>query len=154
MRPRAECALGKSAILQDLMARRSTQRLTTTMLMVFSLLFSQWALASYVCSPGATAQTEHAGLAMEMADGQPCPGMAAGQIDTEQPVLCYQHCAGAPQSFDPVHLPALSLPAVLLVLLVPALRDASSTQASTAEDAAQARRRSDPLFLSTLRLRV
>ena len=55
-------------------------------------------------------------MVREVASGEPCEsvGMAAGNaMDQEQPALCHEHCVNAPQSFDPVHVPVVSLPAVL-----------------------------------------
>ena len=89
------------------MHRRSINRLTTLFFVVLSLLFSQLALAYYVC-PG---QADAAAMAKMMAAGEPCEGM-----DRAQPVLCHQHSAGAAQSFEAVKLPAASLPMVVQVL--------------------------------------
>jgi hypothetical protein len=136
------------------MAHRPVHRLTTTLLVVLSLLLSQLALANYVCPPAEPARVDHAAMVMEMAPGQPCESMAGMQMDTEQPVLCHQHCVDAPQSFDPVQVPSVSLPAVVLVLVVPATVDAQASKAASTADAGQARPPPDPLFLSTLRLRV
>jgi hypothetical protein len=129
--------------------------LTTTFFVVVSLLFSQLALANYVCPPVAPAQI--APMAMEMASGEPCEsmGMVAGKaMDEEQPVLCHQHCVNAPQSFEPVQVPVLSLPAVVQVLVVPLLLDAGATESVVFAHAGRERPPPDPLFLSTLRLRV
>ena len=137
------------------MVRRSAQRLTTTVLVVLSLLFSQLALANYVCPPAASAPD--ASMAMQMGSGEPCESMdmAAGRpIDQEQPALCHQHCANAPQSFDAVQVPAASLPAVVQVLVVPVLLDAVGALAARFAETGRARPPPDPLFLSTLRLRV
>jgi hypothetical protein len=139
-----------------LMVRRSAQRLTTTFFVVLSLLFSQLALANYVCPEPAQGPAEMP--AMQTAAGEPCEsmGMAAGQaMDQEQPVLCHQHCVNAPQSFDPVQVPAVSLPAVVQVLVVPHPMDAGATASVVFAQAARERPPPpDPLFLSTLRLRV
>ncbi|HEX7891188.1 MAG TPA: hypothetical protein VF522_17675 [Ramlibacter sp.] len=136
------------------MFRRSAQRLTTTFLVVLSLLFSQLALANYVCpEPPQKGRMP----VMQMASGEPCEGMAmgAGQpMDQEQPGLCYQHCASAPQSADPVQVPAVSLPAVVQVLVVAPVLDAADAESAHFAEAGQARPPPDPLFLSTLRLRV
>ena len=107
------------------MFSRTARRLSTAMLVVLSLLFAQLALANYVCPPGTL--TGSAPAAMDMASGEPCEsmGMDAGRpMDQDQPVLCYQHCANVPQSFDPVQVPTVSLPAVVQVLVVPLVLDA------------------------------
>ncbi|HSI56774.1 MAG TPA: hypothetical protein VLA16_04405 [Ideonella sp.] len=113
--------------------------------MVLSLLFSQLALANYVCPAQADAQA----MAEAMAAGQPCEGM-----DPAQPTLCHQHAADAAQSFEAVKLPSASLPAVLQVLEVPRILDTAEAVALPVAATAQARPPPDPLFLSTLRLRV
>lgn len=138
-----------------LMVRRTAHRLTTTFFVVLSLLFSQLALANYVCPPAASAPGEP--MTMEMTAGEPCEGMdmAAGKgMDQEQPVLCHQHCVNAPQSFDPVQVPVVSLPVVVQVLVVPLLLDAGAAESVVFAHAGRERPPPDPLFLSTLRLRV
>lgn len=136
------------------MFKRHVRRLTTTVFVVLSLLFSQLALANYACPK--SAQSSPA-TPMQMASGEPCEsmGMAPGKVmDQEQVVLCHQHCANAPQSFDPVQVPALSLPAVVQVLVVPVLLDAGACDSVVSAQAGRERPPPDPLFLSTLRLRV
>ncbi|MBA2962030.1 MULTISPECIES: hypothetical protein [Ramlibacter] len=137
------------------MLRLRAHRLTTTFLVVLSLLFAQFALANYVCPQ--PAQQPGGMPAMQMVAGQPCDGMdmAGGQpVDPEQPVLCHQHCANAPQSFDGVQVPAVSLPAVVQVLVVRLLPDAGANPSVVFARAGEERPPPDPLFLSTLRLRV
>lgn len=126
---------------------RLSRRLGTALLVVLALLFSQLALANYVCPTG-PAQAESV---MEMAPGEPCEGMAS---DASQPVLCYQHCVGAPQSSDAVKLPSVSVPAVVHVVVVPALVDAADAPWQGRAAAADAPWPREPVFLSTLRLRV
>lgn len=128
-----------------LMHRRPVHRLTATIVVVLSLLFSQLALANYVC-PG---QADAAAVAEMMAAGEPCEGM-----DPAQPVLCHQHSAGAAQSFEAVKLPAASAPMVVQVLVLPLVLDAVEAEALPAASAPEARPPPDPLFLATLRLRV
>jgi len=128
-----------------LMHRRLIPRLTTTLSVVLSMLFSQLALANYVC-PG---QGDAAAMAEMMAAGEPCEGM-----DQAQPVLCHQHSAGAAQSFEAVKLPVASLPMVVQVLVLPLVLQAVETEVLPAASAPEARPPPDPLFLSTLRLRV
>jgi hypothetical protein len=117
----------------------------TAFLVALSLLFSQLALANYVC-PGPTDATR---MARMMSSGQPCEGM-----DQAQPILCHQHSADAAQSFEPVKVPVVSLPAIVQVLPVPLVVDAAQALALPVAATAEARPPPDPLFLSTLRLRV
>lgn len=128
------------------------RRILTTFCVVMSLLFSQLALASYICQPPL-----QAGMAMDtMASGEPCESMLSmdAQLDEQQPGLCLQHCAEAPLSFEPVQPPAVSLPAVIQALRVPAVAEAASDGASHAAETGRTRPPPDPVFLSTLRLRV
>jgi hypothetical protein len=120
-------------------------RLTTAFFVVLSLLFSQLALANYVC-PG---EAEAAAMAEMMASGEPCEGM-----DEAQPALCFQHAAGAAQSFEAVKVPAPSLPMVVQVLVLPLVLDTMQASALPEALAPETRPPPDPLFLSTLRLRV
>ena len=129
------------------MSRPFARRFHISFLLVLSLLFSQLALAGYLC-PGAA---EPAQAVMEMAPGEPCEGMAAAEDLT---VLCHQHCTDAPQSFEGVKLFSLPLPAVVQVLLVPLTIDAAAQEAAVFAHARQDQPPSEPLFLSTLRLRV
>ena len=127
------------------MFRRSAHRLRTTIFLVLSLMFSQLALASYVC-PG---QADVAAMAEMMAAGHPCEGM-----DPAQPVLCHQHSAGAAQSFEAAKLPVAALPMIVQVLVLPLVLQAVEAEVLPAASAPEARPPPDPLFLSTLRLRV
>ena len=129
------------------MSSRNTRRLSTTILVLLALLFSQLALANYVCPTGLTGEQ----VTMEMAPGEPCEGMAP---DQDQPVLCHQHSINVPQSFEPAQVPAVSLPAVVQVLAVPLVLDALASEAAATAVVGQARPPPDPLFLATLRLRV
>ena len=127
------------------MLRRPLHRLATALFVVMSLLFSQLAMASYNC-PAAAAP---AAMAAMMATGAPCDGM-----DTAQPARCHQQATGAPQSFEAVKGPVPSLPMVIHVLQLPLVLDAAEAVAIPAADTPEARPPPDPLFLSTLRLRV
>ena len=128
------------------MCRRLAHRLTTTFLVVLSLLFSQLALANYACPQ----QADEAAMAEMMASGMPCEGM-----DSDQPALCAEHSSGAPQSFAAVKVPAPSTPLIVPVLELPQELDGEAARATPPMTAApEARPPPDPLFLSTLRLRV
>ena len=128
------------------MIRRRLHRLTTTFFVAVSLLFSQLALANYVC-PGAT---DAVVMAEMTAAGVPCDG-----LDQAQPTLCHQHSAGVAQSFEAVKVPAPSLPAIVQVLVVPLVLDAvEAVDVPLAATGSDEHPPPDPLFLSTLRLRV
>jgi hypothetical protein len=129
------------------MLRTTARRFHSIVLVVASLLFSQLALANYVC-PSAVEPGQ--GM-MEMASGEPCEGMSSAQ---DQTVICYQHCTDAPQSFDGMKLPSLSVPVVVQVLLVPLTVDMATQEAAVFADAGQGQPPPEPVFLSTLRLRV
>jgi len=88
---------------------------------------------------------------MGMAAGVPCEGMAS---DEDQPALCYQHCTNAPQSFDAHKVPTVSLPAVVQILLVPLAIDTAEQEAHACASTGEAQPPPEPVFLSTLRLRV
>lgn len=126
---------------------RASRRVGIAFLVILSLLFSQLALANYVCPVAAAGEQ----AVMEMAPGQPCEGMA---VDAGQPVLCHQHCADAPQSFDAVKLPSPSLPAVIQVLVVPVALDGAEHELRASADVRDAHPPPGSVFLSTLRLRV
>ncbi|WP_232080659.1 hypothetical protein [Variovorax sp. SRS16] len=111
---------------------------------MLSLLFSQLALASYVC-PGMSDAAVMTGM---MVAGEPCEG-----TDTAQPVLCHQHAAGTSLSFEQAKVATPSLPAVVQVLLVPLVLDAEGHGLPPQSEPEQ-RPPPDPVFLSTRRLRV
>ncbi len=113
--------------------------------MVSALLFSQLALASYVC-PALSA--EHR-MSERMAAGMPCDG-----DDSALPVLCHQHATDASQSFEMVRLAAPSLPVVVQMLVLPAVQDVARPLVVPFGERPEAWPPPDPLFLQTLRLRV
>ena len=123
------------------MPRRPVHRLTAALFVVMSLLFSQLAMANYTCPAAA--------MAGMMAGAAPCDGM-----DAAQPALCHQQATSAPQSFEAVKLPIPSPPMVTQVLQLPLVLDAAESVAVPPADTPEARPPPDPLFLSTLRLRV
>ena len=125
---------------------RYFRRCTTAFLVVLSLLFSQLALASYVC-PGEAEAASVAG--MTMAEGESCEGM-----DAAQPVLCHQHAADMSLSFEPVKLATPSLPAIVQVLLVPLVLVAQGHALPQQARPEWQHPPPDPVFLATLRLRV
>ena len=127
------------------MFHRHIRRCMTAFAVVVSLLFSQLALASYVC-PGAA---DAAAMAEMMAAGEPCEGM-----DTAQPVLCHQYSASMSLSFEPVKLATPSLPAIVQVVVLPLVLEAQLAAAIPVAAEPELRPPPDPVFLSTRRLRV
>lgn len=127
------------------MFRRPFQRYMTAFAVVLSLLFSQLALASYVC-PGAQ---DAAAMADMMAAGEPCEGM-----DSAQPVLCHQYSAAMSLSYEPVKVATPSVPAIIQELVVPLVREAQLAAASPVASPPELRPPPDPIFLTTFRLRV
>ncbi|RRH83722.1 hypothetical protein EH244_25000 [Variovorax beijingensis] len=125
---------------------RFPRRCMTAFLVVLSLLFSQLALASYVC-PGAADAASTAGMAM--VPGEPCEGM-----DSAQPVLCHQHAADMSLSFEPVKAATPSLPAIVQVLAVPLVLAALAEPLPRQALPERQHSPPDPVFLATLRLRV
>jgi hypothetical protein len=127
------------------MLRRRPFRLSTALFVVISLLFSQLALASYVC-PG---QPNIEAMAAMAEAGMPCEGM-----DQDQPVLCHQHSADPGKTFEAVKLPVVGNPVVAQVLDLPLVLEAQQACAVPTTATLEAQPPPDPLFLSTLRLRV
>ena len=127
------------------MLRLRTRRFAIAFFAMWSLLFSQLALANYVC-PG---QADPAAMSAMMAAGMHCDGM-----DQAQPALCHQTASPTPPAAEAVKLPAPSLPAIVQVLELPLVLDAGEAVFHPVRDATDLRPPPDPLFLSTLRLRV
>jgi len=127
------------------MPRRRLRHPLLAFLALLSLLFSQAALARYVCP----AQADPLSMSQWMAAGLPCDGM-----DESQPALCHQHGAAAPQASAEVKVPAPTLPMIVQVLQVPLVVAAHDMAPAPRARAPELRPPPDPLFLATLRLRV
>ena len=127
------------------MLRRRADRLATALFVVFSLRCAQLATDGYVC----TRQADIEAMATMAQTSQPCEGM-----DQQQPALCHQHAADAAQTFEAVKLPVPGLPAVVQVLDLPLVLEAQDARAAAPAASSVARPPPEPLFLSTLRLRV
>lgn len=126
-------------------ARRRFVGCRTVALIVLSLLFSQLTLAAYVCP----AKADPASMSETMTAAMPCQG-----ADAAQPGLCHQHAADAARLFELAQAASPSLPAVIQVLLIPASPDLNDAAAMPPAAVAEVRPPPDPIFLSTLRLRV
>ena len=126
-------------------ARRHFLGCKTVVLVVLSLLFSQLAFAAYVCP----AEANPGGMAEMMAAGMPCEG-----ADAAQPALCHQHAVDVSRLFEMAQAASPSLPAVIQVLLIPATPDIDDAVVTPPASTPEAQPPPDPIFLSTLRLRV
>ena len=120
-------------------------RRLTLFFVVLSLLFSQLALASYVCPKASTSVA----MAEMMTMGEPCAGM-----DTAQPVLCHQYAAGMLQSSEQVKVVTPSLPAIVQVLHIPLVRMSQGNALSQQAEPERQHSPPYPVFLATGRLRV
>lgn len=125
--------------------RRHIHRCTTALFVVLALLFSQLALAGYVCpsTPDAESLTEM------MASGTPCEGM-----DVAQPVLCFQHAADLSLSHEPVKLATPSLPAIVQLVVMPLVLVSEGHAFPPQGVPERQHPPPDPVFLATRRLRV
>lgn len=126
-------------------ARRNFLRCKTVVLVALSLLFSQLALAAYVCP----AEAGPAGMAEMIASGMPCEG-----ADEAQPNLCHQHAVDLARLVKLAQAASPSLPALIQVLVIPAKPEPSEAVAMPHAATPEAQPPPDPLFLATLRLRV
>ena len=117
----------------------------TSWFVVMALLFSQLALASYVC-PALSAEER---MNERMAAGMPCDG-----DDPTLPVLCHQHATDASQSFEMAKVAAPTLPIVVQVLVLPAVHDFARPVLVPFGERPEAWPPPDPVFLQTRRLRV
>ena len=91
----------KFLTIASMFARRG-HRLITVLIALFSLLFMQLAVASYVCPVNSKVAE-----AVVMAESAiPCAGDMPN-VDTDQPGLCHAHCQSAQQSVEKVQAPTL-----------------------------------------------
>jgi hypothetical protein len=84
-----------------------------------------------------------------MEAGVPCSGM-----DQVQPLLCHQHAAEPAQSCQAAKAALPDQPVIAQVLVLPAVPEPGFERAIPVTATAEAQPAPDPLFLSTLRLRV
>ena len=129
-----------------MLVRRHFLGCKAVLLVVLSLLFSQLALAAYVCP----VEAKPTDMTERMAAGLPCePG-----ADEDQPVLCHQHATDPSRLFELSHATSPSLPAVIHMLLMPATPDRGDAVVLPPASTPEAQPPPDPIFLATLRLRV
>ncbi|MDQ6880986.1 MAG: hypothetical protein M3150_02715 [Pseudomonadota bacterium] len=128
-----------------MLCHRRPLRCLTGFFVVLALLFSQLALANYVCPR----QPDRAVVSATTTVGEPCQGM-----DDTQPVLCHQHAAGSTQALDQLKVVAPTLPLLSQLLFLPPPDLSSCALPLPVSGKPEVRPAPDPLFLSTLRLRV
>ncbi|WP_309683282.1 hypothetical protein [Polaromonas sp.] len=78
-------------------------RLITALFALISLLFMQWAVASYACPGTGSKVAEIAAMAEA---GMPCAESMSVSMDDVQPNLCQAHCQAGQQTADKYELPA------------------------------------------------
>lgn len=109
------------------MPRTRRTRLITTLLALVSLLFMQWAVASYACPGVASRLGEVAAMAEA---GMPCASSMPLDMDDSQASLCHAHCQTDKQN---THNPECAAPSALTALapsfVVPVSEPASSGDA-------------------------
>jgi len=128
------------------MRRLRSHRLTITLFVVFSLLFSQLALAQYACPQ----QARMGAMATMAASGPSCEGM-----DAQQPSLCHQHAADPGKTCEAMkQLPDVSVPAVVQVIELPLVPEDQGVRGVPPMGSSEVPPPPEPLFLATLRLRV
>lgn len=120
-------------------------RLATTFVVGMALLFSQLALAWYVCPREADVEA----MAAIMDAGQPCEGM-----DETQPLLCHEYMASPAKTFEAAKLPGVGPFVIVQVVELPFVLVALEKHAIPPLASTEAQPPPDPLFLSTLRLRI
>lgn len=110
------------------MCKAKSTRTWIAALVAVCLLFSQMAVASYVCPQGVKASNLMTAEAMvSMVD---CEAMAASAMDPAQPHLCKAHCESGSQSSNTQNSADLQLPSwavqwSLIWILQPALEPLS-----------------------------
>lgn len=92
------------------MPRTRRTRLITALLALISLLFMQWAVASYACPGVASRLGEVAAMAEA---GVPCASSMSLDMDDSQASLCHAHCQTDKQN---THNPECAAPIALTAL--------------------------------------
>ena len=120
-----------------------TTRLVAALIAAISLLFTQLALASYVC-PGMTMPAAMTtAVEDDMQDMSGCTGM-----DMQQPALCHAHDHVGQQSLDKPDVPQVAPFAVAgLTLLVPPLDTVTPTTAPPSNATLLTRTTAPPLAI-------
>jgi hypothetical protein len=119
--PRKQQFSFRHAIIDAIMKLTRSSRFIAALITLFSLLFTQLAMASYACPQLYTANHE----TVRMQDMSGCTGMT-----TQQSNLCEAHCDAGHQSLDAAAAPqVLPFIACQLALVLPSDESSSSGMA-------------------------
>ena len=127
------------------MLRRHFHRCLTAIVVALAMLASPLALANYRCA----GPFDAAMMAAMANTGVPCPGM-----DRAESALCQLDPGETMGAFQELRLPVAFLAVLMHVLELPRATEADGAEAIPVAATAEAQPPPDPLFLSTLRLRV
>jgi hypothetical protein len=129
------------------MYRRRLHRCLTALVVALAVLASPLALARYLCH----GQPDALMMATMAKSGIPCAGM-----DQAESVLCQPSPDEAMAAFQALRLSAAPVPVLVLlhVLELPRPMEPDRAQAIPLAATPEAQPPPDPIFLSTLRLRV
>jgi hypothetical protein len=127
-----------------------SSRLVAAMVALFSILFMQFAVASYVCPGQGRVQMQAAVMEAAGDSMNGCMGM-----DMEQPSLCHAYDQKASQSLDKPVAPPVPpfVPATLVALLVPS-EPAFPSSASYVRSPLLARPTAPPLAIRNCCFRI
>jgi hypothetical protein len=125
-------------------------RVLAAIITIFSLLFTQLALASYSC-PGLNV----AKAAMVAADPADMPGCANMNTETPQPGLCHSHCEAGSQAADTPHAPLVQpFVAAQLTVVLNEAESVAPSHASQPEAALLKRSTAPPLSIRNCCFRI
>ena len=106
------------------MKLRRRHRLLTALVALFGVLFTQLAIAAYIC-PELNVGTSNQAMAAVEPPMQSMPG--CDQPDAANPGLCHAHCQDGTSSVDRAELPAVSPAAVIVSNILAPLRPVVSS---------------------------
>ncbi len=128
-------------------------RFVAALIALFSILFMQFAVASYVCPdypPGQTEKSVAMSFSSSVHDTSECKGM-----DSEQPNLCDAHDQVGTQSLDKPELPQVqSFVAVGSVLVLPPIEATYRAPAAQSTSSSLTRTTAPPLAIRNCCFRI
>jgi hypothetical protein len=125
-------------------------RVLAAIITIFSLLFTQLALASYSC-PGLNV-VEAPMVAPDVSDMSGCAGM---NMKTPQPGLCHAHCKAETQTADTVQAPLVQpFVAAQFTVVLSASESVAPSHVSQPEDVLLKRSTAPPLSIRNCCFRI